>query len=497
MGCRKSLARLTPAERTAFVNAVLALKASGKFDVYNTIHASTMDPAGVPVHGYPLFFPWHRRMILDFEHDLQAIDASVNLPYWDWTVENLNPAATESLIWRDDFMGGPGNAAPSGPVSGPFAAWGFTRRNFDPFQYPGTGGTIATAMTQTNYSAFKSGIEGPHGAAHVWVGGDMADPMTSPHDPAFFLLHANVDRLWAEWIHAHQGMPGFQPYEPAGGTMVGQRLTDPMWPWDGSSRPVAMAPWSTAPVIVRPVDVIDHRALGYFYDTIDPECAPKLKVLDDGTFKFRDDITLKFSDDGTLKFRDDPTLKFIDDIKLKVRDDTLKFGDDKLPPADTLKFCDDTDKFRDDIKTKVADDKQPPTDTLKFVDEKLPAGDTQPGTETIKFFEDTANESVKSLDDTMKAADDPMGKFGGDPRQQPPTGRPMILSTPHHSMAWASTMPTQQGAGIDIKAAIAELEQMLIEMRDAHISGELTPEEMAQFEDLQLQLQRFMDQMRS
>lgn len=57
MGCRKNLARLTPAERHAFVNAVLALKASGQYDRFNEIHARTMDPSGVMVHGMPLFSP--------------------------------------------------------------------------------------------------------------------------------------------------------------------------------------------------------------------------------------------------------------------------------------------------------------------------------------------------------------------------------------------------------------------------------------------------------
>lgn len=275
MGCRKSLARLTPAERTAFVNAVLALKASGRYDVYNAIHAMTMDPGGVMVHNMPLFFPWHRQLILMYERDLQSIDSSVSLPYWDWSVANVNGAGTESLIWRSDFMGSPGNPGNPGPVTGPFAAWGFTRNAFNPFQYPGTGGNIATAMVQPTYYPFESGIEGPHGAAHVWVGGDMADVMTSPHDPTFFLLHCNVDRLWAEWIRTHQSTPGFQPYLPTTGGMAGQNFTDSMWPWDGSARPMAMAPWSTAPIIVRPEDLVDHRALGYFYDTIDPECAPK------------------------------------------------------------------------------------------------------------------------------------------------------------------------------------------------------------------------------
>jgi tyrosinase-like protein len=274
MGCRKDLARLTPAERTAFVNAVLSLKASGKYDRYNTIHSATMDPGGVMVHGMPLFFPWHRQLILDYERDLQSIDSSVSLPYWDWTVANLNAAGTESLLWRGDFMGGPGGVG--GAITGPFAGWGFTRGAFDPFQFPGTGGQIAGAMTQSTYNLFRPAVEGPHGAAHVWVGGDMSDVMTSPHDPVFFLLHCNVDRIWAEWIHAHGGVAGFQAYQPTSGGQAGQNLNDAMWPWDGSARPMSMTPWISAPDIIRPADVLDHHALGYFYDTIDPVCAPKL-----------------------------------------------------------------------------------------------------------------------------------------------------------------------------------------------------------------------------
>jgi tyrosinase len=94
MGCRKNLARLTPAEQHAFVNAVLALKASGQYDRFNEIHARTMDPSGVMVHGMPLFFPWHRRLILDYEHELQTIDPSVSLPYWGYLAREKHTSDT-------------------------------------------------------------------------------------------------------------------------------------------------------------------------------------------------------------------------------------------------------------------------------------------------------------------------------------------------------------------------------------------------------------------
>lgn len=41
---------------------------------------------------------------------------------------------------------------------------------------------------------------GVHGAAHFTIGSDPGgDFYTSPNDPAFFLLHAMIDRVWTIW----------------------------------------------------------------------------------------------------------------------------------------------------------------------------------------------------------------------------------------------------------------------------------------------------------
>ena len=50
------------------------------------------------------------------------------------------------------------------------------------------------------YGSFRRVFEGnPHGQAHVSFGGYISQIGTAARDPLFFLLHANVDRLWAKW----------------------------------------------------------------------------------------------------------------------------------------------------------------------------------------------------------------------------------------------------------------------------------------------------------
>ena len=165
------------------------------------------------------------------------------------------------------------------------------------------------------------------------------------------------------------------------------------------------------------------------------------------TAKFQDDPTLKFRDDPTVKFRDDPTLKFQDDPTLKFRDDpTVKFQDDP-----TLKFRDDpTVKFQDDgPTTKVLDDTQP----------KSPVAD-QPGP----------------------------GGPGPDPG-------PFVLSTPHHSMAWAQTYPAAFQAELEqLQMTMAEYEQMLTEMQVEQQRGQLSPAEQQQMQALQQEYQQLLAQ---
>ena len=275
MGERKNQATLTSSEKAQFVAAVLQLKANGTYDRYVREHRDAMQSPMMPAHGGPAFFPWHREFLRRFERDLQAIDPDVNLPYWDWTVDRL----PTSSLWDADFMGGTGQAGTLRVTTGAFAfstgQWNLTvtsfgdpgpalRRSLGAASVLPRASDVSAAVARTPYdrqpwmgstNSFRAALEElVHNSVHVWVGGSMATS-TSPNDPVFFMHHCNVDRLWAIWQLQH---PDQQPYLPGVGGMQGQNLNDPMSPWGGATTPAS---------------VLNHRSLGYWYDT-DPAPAP-------------------------------------------------------------------------------------------------------------------------------------------------------------------------------------------------------------------------------
>jgi tyrosinase len=288
MRTRKNVKSLSDSEKTAFVNAVLALKTKpsvlhpgganhSRYDDYAEVHLNAMMANPGWAHRRPAFFPWHRVMLLQFENDLVGVDPSVTIPYWDWTDAASNP-------FTPDFLGGDGDPADSDKVkTGPFArdgtnAWtlNVTDSAGDPDYLQRSFGTDATAMvlptesdvdTALNIdhydaspwanasSGLRSNVESNlHNLVHRWVGGTMG-MMTSPNDPVFWLHHCNIDRLWAVWQRLR---PAAAPYLPASGAALGHNLLDNMI---FSDHPPA--PWSGT---WTPASVVEHHALGYQYD---------------------------------------------------------------------------------------------------------------------------------------------------------------------------------------------------------------------------------------
>jgi tyrosinase len=125
----------------------------------------------------------------------------------------------------------------------------------------------------------------PHGWAHTSFGGYIFDPATAPRDPLFFLLHCNVDRLWAKWQRKYGRFnPATAASYDSSSTRVGHRLPDTMWPWNGVTGgtrpptapggPMAASPSVSAPgPAPRVQDCLDYQGnvnavsrMGFDYD---------------------------------------------------------------------------------------------------------------------------------------------------------------------------------------------------------------------------------------
>jgi Common central domain of tyrosinase/Polyphenol oxidase middle domain len=249
------------------------------------MHGSyTTPPAGATwnqcQHGTWYFLPWHRMYLYWFERIVRkaAIAAGAPkdwaLPYWNysagapsnqlppafrlpqWTppgggAPQANPLHTDARNHNPDINGGAGLPT---RVTSYAAAYAFV--NFTGTPYPGFGGPV-TGFSHD--SGTFGGLENqPHNPVHVMVGGDatftdcsrgwMADPNCAAQDPIFWLHHANIDRLWSNWLAL------------GGGRM---NPNDPRWRtfdftfWDENGTRQQMTP----------NDVMDTvRQLGYIYD---------------------------------------------------------------------------------------------------------------------------------------------------------------------------------------------------------------------------------------
>jgi tyrosinase len=314
---RKNANTLTEGERDRFLSALVTLNQRGEFVDFQNMHTTDTSRE---IHGRSCFLPWHRLLLLDLERKLQAIDQSVTMPYWrfdqpapnvfirdfigvpDPTTGLVEFSPTNPLInWRVTVFG-----EGSGRVRRAFQ----TRRDgsvWDPTREPALIENDETATinmgtvgTVTSFENFERMEGDPHGSAHVSFLGQISDIGRAPADPLFFMLHANVDRLWAKWqwlrdrsdpaLNETYYKRGLGPINPdpnrTNADRIGNFLEDSLWPWNGivgDPRP-RTAPgtyYPPSPFLTVPgryptnrssIDfqgqVDRSRALGFYYDDV-------------------------------------------------------------------------------------------------------------------------------------------------------------------------------------------------------------------------------------
>ncbi len=329
LAVRKNVLDMSADEKQRFVEAVTRLKhqtttgtALSDYDAFPATHMAvfgsltTGPQAGVDgAHGGPAFLPWHREFLRRFELALQQFDASVTLPYWDWS----DPASTNAVL-ANDFLGLTGFLAKADqmfPDSGfdvPTNATGIFGQGLDNSRgamltrnsnltgaslesslrgsFPSVAARVSDLLNKTQYNGsgqFREVLErNLHNPVHGWVGGHMVTA-ASPNDPIFFLHHCNVDRLWAEWQTQNHGGRDFYNTPSPQKVGVGHGIDDKIWPWDGGASGTnatleALLPSYPVTDLVTPSDELNCTSTGFIYNKIvvRSEHFPKAHLRMDG-----------------------------------------------------------------------------------------------------------------------------------------------------------------------------------------------------------------------
>jgi hypothetical protein len=296
-GIRRNIATVSQQERNRFRDAIIALNQQRFFPGDRTefpaghvsywfkqdeIHQATH------VHGGPAFLPWHREICNRFEAMLREVDQDLSLHYWDWSTDpaplftatfmgNANGAAGDPWLgaglydpnvvgdnYRDDSIHALNQTPPSYPLHANPADPPKTLTRNKQAGAPPIGQSVGgffwppdnDIVTAATFQALNNLIQGcemgtsnncAHGMAHGYIGGSIGNPHTSFRDPFVFLLHSNVDRLWAMW----QTQPGhperLDPNQVYGTDSSSAAITGPLQPWAGEANWMVTGGWPVRP----------------------------------------------------------------------------------------------------------------------------------------------------------------------------------------------------------------------------------------------------------
>ncbi|RKK66396.1 hypothetical protein BFJ69_g15447 [Fusarium oxysporum] len=325
-GIRRNIADVDPSERALLRDAIKELNrryypgSPGETPAggvswwfkQDEIHQSTH------VHGGPEFLPWHRELTNRFEGLIREINPQLSLHYWDFKEDprsigdaNMGGGTTGTLnLFDANFMG-----SPESEIGEPWLSAGFydpqagapghprhrdasggtpadpprsvTRPNTyppgsppQPFMSSKNPDEETDILGLQNFNEFRSALEELHNRAHVYF--SNTNPHIAFRDPFVFLLHSNVDRIFAMWqcdpAHPWRLDPATiygveSNVDVTVGGMI-QNLTNLVEPWStGQGQFGAIRPWEAT-----------HENLGFPHDyhhisVVAPPCYHTLPTI--------------------------------------------------------------------------------------------------------------------------------------------------------------------------------------------------------------------------
>ncbi|EJD54749.1 Di-copper centre-containing protein [Auricularia subglabra TFB-10046 SS5] len=277
------------------------------------------------VHFDGIFLAWHRGFIRLFEHALRGeCQYQGALPYWDWVKHHENLTASPLFDGSPYSLSGQGRplspkekekeqpcwqvgnvVCPKGPgggcvTDGPFKNYNIGYQRIDPnvandpnpglpsdafayvprcfsrdlSQYIATRyqtqqnldnllgtSTIADFQNVLDNVDAAAGLPGLHGAGHYATGPVGGDFFSSPTEPAFYLHHGMIDRVWALW----QGSDLARVY--GDNALYGTVTTGNVPPSENATMETVLT-WGPLgrPKMVREVMKVGRGAMCYEYD---------------------------------------------------------------------------------------------------------------------------------------------------------------------------------------------------------------------------------------
>lgn len=229
MDYRPNIENLTAADVAAYATALGKMQAISDNRGYTHFAGMHGWPLGYCKHHSPLFLPWHRAYLYNFELSLRDLGGPVRLPWWDWTSATSHasgvPAAwgAQATLKSATIPLDPNTLAQvrqNAPyaIDDTGAVPATVRHAGAPSGLP-TAQQVQHVLTAPTFLDFSSRLEVIHNSVHGWFAGTMAIIPLAAFDPIFWSHHTMIDRLWYLWQLAHPNAP--VPHSVAGHALQG------------------------------------------------------------------------------------------------------------------------------------------------------------------------------------------------------------------------------------------------------------------------------------
>ncbi|KAF5534722.1 di-copper centre-containing protein, partial [Fusarium napiforme] len=218
-GQRRAWHTFSDEEKSEYINAELCIMRlppkvglPGARTLFDDLQANHQIQAGW-THFVGAFLPYHRLLMHTHEHFLRTECGYTGYqPYWDEPLDAGN--FTSSIVFDPVHgFGGDGRESDGCITDGPFANYtnalgpGYLitdhciDRRISNEESKGSSQSEVDACNE--YTDFEDAWpciqDKPHTGGHAGVGLEMANPISSPGDPLFYLHHTWLDKVWWDW----------------------------------------------------------------------------------------------------------------------------------------------------------------------------------------------------------------------------------------------------------------------------------------------------------